>query len=128
MSENKNQEKTILVVEDNPLNMKLVVDLLVYRGFNVLKVDNGEEALEILKEKTPDLIILDIRLAGISGFEVLKQIRKNDHLKGIKVIAMTALAMPEDKEKLQKSGFDDYILKPIDTKEFIDLVNKNIAV
>lgn len=128
MLNNNNKKKTILVVEDNPLNMKLVVDLLTHRGFSVLKVDNGEDAVELLKEERPNLIILDIRLPGISGFEVFKYIRKNDNLNDIKVIAMTALAMPEDKEKLQKAGFDAYILKPIDIKEFLNLVNTSIAI
>lgn len=120
----RNNKKTILVIEDNPLNMKLVVDFLEHKGFSLLKATDGETAFKFLNKNIPDLIILDIRLPDIDGFTIFDTIRKDDNLKNIKVMAMTALAMSDDEQRLKEAGFDAYILKPIDIKEFIKLVTK----
>ncbi|NQU73096.1 MAG: response regulator [Candidatus Omnitrophica bacterium] len=119
-------KKTILVVEDNPLNMKLIVDLLELNDFIVLKADDGESALEILKRSLPDLILLDIQLPGMDGFELFRRIREDQGLDSVKVAALTALAMKEDEKKIMDAGFVAYIPKPIDTKAFIKEI-KEIA-
>lgn len=119
-------KRTVLVVEDNPLNMKLISDLLGVEGFLVLKAEDAETALEILKTTTPSLIILDIYLPGIDGFKLLEEIKKQPHLKNIKVLAQTALAMIDDEEKIKEAGFDAYITKPLDTKKFMEIVRSLI--
>jgi len=117
--ENKRQ---ILVVEDNSLNMKLVTDLLEFNGFEILKASDGETALKILDEASPGLIILDIQLPGINGFEVFKRIKENKKFNETKIVALTAQAMNEERENIEKAGFDNYIVKPIDIKNFIRVV------
>lgn len=112
-------KKKILIVEDDILNMKLVADLLEFNDFEVLKAENGKTALEILKTTLPDLILLDLQLPGIDGFEVLKQIRANEKTKMLKVVVMTASVTKEYEDKIAKTKFDDYIAKPINTREFI---------
>lgn len=112
-------KKTILVVEDNPLNMKLTVDLLELSGFVVLKAQDGITALDILKTTRPELILLDIQLPDIDGVEVFRRIREDKRLDSVKVIAVTAAVMKERREEIIKAGFDGLILKPIDTKGFI---------
>lgn len=117
-------KKTILVVEDNPLNMKLTVDLLELNGFKILKTTDGERAIQILKEQTPDLILLDIQLPGVDGFELFRRIREDKRLNSVKVAALTALVMKEDEKKIMEMGFDAYIPKPIDTKAFIKKIKE----
>jgi len=114
----QNQEKIILVVEDNERNMKLAADLLELDQFRVLKAFDGETALETLKTQRPDLILLDIGLPGISGDEVYRQIRANPDLGSIKIVAFTASVMRHEKEKMLQAGFDAFIAKPIDTTNF----------
>lgn len=127
MSEmNINNKKTILVVEDNRLNMKLAVDLLELNGFDVLKAIDGETALTILEKQIPDLILLDIQLPGMDGFEILKIIRKEARLNSVKAVAFTASVMKEAVEHIRASGFDGYIAKPFDTKNFITKVKKTL--
>ena len=117
-----NSRKIVLVVEDNPLNMKLVADLLKLHDFDVIKTADGEGALNILKDKIPHLILLDIQLPGMDGLEVFRRIRADKSLDGVKVIAMTAYAMKEDEKKIKEMGFDVYISKPIDPKDSIEKI------
>jgi len=118
------QKKIILVVEDNPLNMKLSGDLLELNGFEVLKASNGQSALEALKRNTPDLILMDIGLQDMNGFEVYRKIREDERLNSVMVVALTALAMKEDEDKIKAAGFNFYITKPIDTKNFIKTIKE----
>ena len=118
--------KTIIVVEDNPMSMKLIADLLALNGFNVLKAVDGESALTILKDNMPDLILLDIELPDIDGIMVLAKIREDKRFDSVKVIALTAQAMQENEEKIIAAGFDYYITKPIDTKAFIETVRQKV--
>lgn len=120
-------KKTILVVEDNPANQKLVVDLLEYNGFLVLSALDANQALATLATTTPDLILLDINLPRVSGLELFKLIRNLPELSGVTVVALTALAMRDDKDKILGLGFDGYISKPIDTREFVATVKRLIA-
>lgn len=124
--DNMNKKK-ILIVEDDVFNMKLVSDLLEFNGFEAIKAEDGPKALDILKTVLPDLILLDLQLPGIDGFEVLKQIRNNELTKKIKVIVMTASVTKEDEGRIEKAKFDGYIVKPINTREFVQKI-KSILI
>ncbi len=112
----------VLLVEDNPLNMKLAADLLEIEDFEVLRAEDGEKALSILKSDIPDIILLDIQLPGIDGLEVFKRIRADNRLDNIKVVALTAQAMKVDEERIRAAGFDEYMTKPIDVDTFVQTI------
>ena len=116
--------KTVLVVEDNDLNMKLFNDLLSAHGYNVLQASTGPKALELAKEHTPDLILMDIQLPEISGLDVTKTIKQDESLKSIPVIAVTAFAMKGDEERIRAGGCEDYIAKPISVGTFVEKVKR----
>ncbi len=117
-------DKTILVVEDNDLNMKLFHDVLEMRGYNVLQAKDAMEGWRIAREHRPDLILMDIRLPGVSGLEVTKRLKADETLKSIPVIAITAFAMAGDKEKFLEGGCDAYIDKPISIPNFLQTVER----
>ncbi len=114
----------IMVVEDNRLNMLLASDFLKTNGFDVVEAENGELALQKAAEERPDIILLDIQMPGIDGFEVLRRLRENPVLKDIPFIAMTALAMKGDEERCMGAGFNDYISKPLDLNEMLNKINR----
>ena len=116
--------KTILIVEDNDLNMKLFNDLLQAHGYNTLQTKDGREALEIARDHHPDLILMDIQLPEISGLEITKMLKEDDSLKAIPVIAVTAFAMKGDEEKIREGGCEGYIAKPISVASFLQTVSK----
>ncbi|MFA6356012.1 MAG: response regulator [Candidatus Omnitrophota bacterium] len=120
-------KKTVMVVEDEPLNMRLTVDLLEMNGFNVLSCIDGSSAVETLKQAVPDLILLDINLPKMNGFEVRKKIREDSRLDKVKVIALSASVMREDEERVRAAGFDDFIPKPIDTKGLIKKIKDHLS-
>ena len=112
--------KTVLIVEDNELNMKLFHDLLDAHGIGTLQTSDGMEALEIAREHHPDLILMDIQLPEVSGLEVTKWIKEDEDLASIPVVAVTAFAMKGDEEKIREGGCEAYIAKPISVTEFMD--------
>jgi len=114
--------KTVLIVEDNELNMKLFRDLLEARGYNVLESRDGMEALKVCRAEKPDLILMDIQLPEVSGLEVTKWIKEDDELKAIPVIAVTAFAMKGDEDKIREGGCEAYIAKPISVSSFLATV------
>ena len=116
--------KTVLVVEDNELNMKLFHDLLEAHGYGILQTKDGMEALQIARDQKPDLILMDIQLPEVSGLEVTKWIKEDDNLKSIPVIAVTAFAMKGDEEKIREGGCEAYIAKPISVANFLQTVQK----
>jgi two-component system cell cycle response regulator DivK len=116
--------KTVLVVEDNDLNMKLFHDLLEAHGYNILQTKDGMEALKLAREHRPDLILMDIQLPEISGLEVTKWLKEDDNLKTIPVIAVTAFAMKGDEEKIREGGCEAYIAKPISVTNFLQTVER----
>ncbi len=116
--------KTVLVVEDNELNMKLFHDLLEAHGYNILQTKDGMDALRIAREHRPDLILMDIQLPEVSGLEVTKWIKEDEDLKSIPVIAVTAFAMKGDEEKIRDGGCEAYIAKPISVTNFLETVRK----
>ncbi len=119
-------KKTVMVVEDEPLSMRLAVDLLEMNGFNVLSCVDGCGAIGMLKENVPDLILLDINLPKMNGFEVYGKIREDSRLGKVKVVALSASAMREDEERVRAAGFDDFIPKPIDTKGLIKKIKDHL--
>ena len=119
--------KTILIVEDNELNMKLQNDLLQANGYNTLKSVDGKDALSLAREHKPDLIIMDIQLPEVSGLELTKMLKADDALRGIPVLAVTAFVMKGDKEKCFAAGCDGYVAKPISVPHFLDTVKKFIG-
>ena len=116
--------KTVLVVEDNELNMKLFHDLLEAHGYNILQTKDGVDALRIAREHHPDLILMDIQLPEVSGLEVTRWIKEDDNLKEIPVIAVTAFAMKGDEEKIRDGGCEAYISKPISVAHFLETVQR----
>ena len=116
--------KTVMVVEDNDLNMKLFHDLLETQGYAILQTKDGMEALKMARKERPDLILMDIQLPEVSGLEVTKWIKEDDNLKHIPVVAVTAFAMKGDEEKIREGGCEAYIAKPISVSSFLDTVRK----
>ncbi len=114
--------KTILIVEDNELNMKLFNDLLQAHGYNTVQTMDGRDAIKLAREHSPDLILMDIQLPEISGLEVTKMMKADDELKSIPVIAVTAFAMKGDEEKIREGGCEGYIAKPISVPTFLETV------
>ena len=120
----KAMSKTILIVEDNDLNMKLFNDLLQAHGYETVQTMDGRDVLQLAHEHKPDLIIMDIQLPEISGLEVTKMLKADDELKGIPVIAVTAFAMKGDEEKIREGGCEGYIAKPISVPTFLETIAK----
>lgn len=118
--------KLILVIEDNEKNMKLVRDLLQYEGYEILEADTAEEGLRLAGEYLPALILMDIGLPGMNGFEALKHLRASSATAGIPVIAVTASVMTQDHQKISEAGFDGYQRKPIDIDEFLEAVRGTV--
>lgn len=116
------KDKTVLIVEDNELNMKLFHDLLEMNGYATLQAKDGMEGWQVAQEHRPDLILMDIQLPGVSGLEVTKWIKADENLKSIPVIAITAFAMKGDEAKIREGGCDAYIGKPIRAPEFLEAV------
>jgi len=116
--------KTVLIVEDNELNMKLFHDLLDAHGYRTIQTRDGLEALDLARKHTPDLILMDIQLPEVSGLEVTKWLKEDDSLKQIPVIAVTAFAMKGDEEKIRQGGCEAYISKPISVMHFLETIRK----
>ena len=102
----------ILVVEDNELNLKLVRDVLTYAGYEVMEARTGEQGVALAAECSPDLVLMDLQLPGIDGIEALQQLRASPSTQDVPVVAVTAFAMREDRERAFRSGFDGYVEKP----------------
>ena len=115
--------KTVLIVEDNELNMKLFNDLLEAHGYRVLQTREGLSALDIAREHKPDLILMDVQLPEVSGIEVTKWLKEDDDLRSIPVVAVTAFAMKGDEQKIREGGCEAYISKPISVASFLATIN-----
>ena len=115
-------KEKILIVEDNPQNMRLIEMVLKAKGYALLKATDGEEALDVALRKRPDLILMDIQLPKLSGLEVTRRLRKTSAFSHIPIIAITAYAMKGDKEKVIESGCDAYLSKPFHTHELTEVI------
>ena len=116
--------KTVLIVEDNELNMKLFHDLLEAHGYATLATRNGVEALDLARKHRPDLILMDIQLPEVSGLEVTKHLKDDQELRHIPVVAITAFAMKGDEERILAGGCEAYLSKPISVGKFIETVRR----
>lgn len=119
--------KKVMIVEDNELNMKLFRDVIETSGYMSIQTRSGLEALEIARQHKPDIIIMDIQLPEISGLEITKQIKEDNNLQDIPVIAVTAFAMKGDEERIRKGGCEAYISKPISLSIFMETIKKYIG-
>jgi two-component system cell cycle response regulator DivK len=118
---------TVLIVEDNLANMKLAVFLLESAGYAVLSATDAEAGLTLAREKQPDLILMDIQLPGMDGLQATLLLKDDDATRAIPVIALTALAMKGDEERIRAAGCDGYIAKPIAYKEFLATIAVQLA-
>jgi two-component system, cell cycle response regulator DivK len=107
----------VLIVEDNARNMKLVRDVLGHAGYRTLEATNGEEGVTLARSHRPDLVLMDIQLPGIDGVEALARLREDASTATIPVVALTAFAMKEDRERLLQAGFRAYLEKPLNVRE-----------
>lgn len=119
--------KTVMIVEDNELNMKLFHDLLESRGYQTIQTRNGMEALDLAREHKPDLILMDIQLPEVSGLVVTKWLKEDEDLAPIPVIAVTAFAMKGDEERIRQGGCEGYISKPISVPHFLETIEGYIG-
>ena len=120
-------KKTVLIVEDNELNMKLFHDLLEAHGYATIETRSGVEAVELARKHHPDRILMDIQLPEVSGLEVIQWIKDDEKLKRIPVIAITAYAMKGDEEKIRQGGCEAYLSKPIAVVKFLETVRNYIG-
>ena len=119
--------KTVMIVEDNELNMKLFDDLLGAHGYVTVKTRDGMQVLDLARQHKPDLIVMDIQLPEVSGLEVTKWLKEDAELKAIPVVAVTAFAMKGDEERIREGGCEAYLSKPISVGKFIETVRRFIG-
>ena len=117
---------TVLIVEDNDKNMKLARDVLQAKGYQTLEAITGEEGVKLARERKPDLVLMDIQLPGINGIEAFRQIRADANTRRIPVVALTASVTPTDRTAIAAAGFDAFLSKPINLKEFLDTVKRMV--
>jgi two-component system, cell cycle response regulator DivK len=117
----------ILVVEDNDRNLKLVRDVLEYVGYDVRVARTGEDGIALAVKEPPDLVLMDLQLPGIDGMEALRRLRENPRTADIPVVAVTAQAMKQDRERVLEAGFNGYIEKPISVRAFPDQVRSFLS-
>lgn len=114
--------KVVLIVEDNDKNMKLARDVLQAKGYATIEAVNGEDGVRLARERNPDLVLMDIRLPGISGIEALAALRADPTTSSIPVVALTASVTPSDCTRITQAGFDAFLTKPMVLREFTDTV------
>jgi two-component system, cell cycle response regulator DivK len=117
-----NRAPVILVVDDNPTNLRLLGGILETQGYKLLEATNGTEALAMLERELPDLVLLDIQMPDVSGTQVAQRVRTTPRTAHLKLVAITALAMPGDRETILGAGFNDYIAKPYRISDVIEKV------
>lgn len=115
-------QKKILLIEDDPQSLELAADLLEVQGYRVVPARTAQEALELAGIHLPDLVLLDLQLPGMDGLALARLLKQDPATQGIPVVAMTAYALPGDRERVLEAGCDGYIPKPIDTRQFVKLV------
>ena len=120
------ENKTILIIEDNKLNMKLVRSLLQVQKYKIIEAENAEKGIQLVRDHHPDLILMDIQLPGIDGLKATELILNDENLKDMPILALTSYAMEGDKEKALAAGCVGYITKPIDTRSFLKTIAEYI--
>ena len=116
--------KKVLVVDDNPISRELIREVLENSDQVVVEADNGEEALKMIADEKPDIVLLDIQMPVYDGYEVLRRVRSDLKMENLPVLALTAYAMQQDREKALAAGFDDFITKPVDVAALRSQVKK----
>jgi two-component system cell cycle response regulator DivK len=127
MNGNGLNQKKVLIVEDNELNMKLFNDLLVAHGYGTLQSKDGNEALALARQHHPDLILMDIQLPEVSGLQVTQWLKGDDDLRSIPIIAVTAFAMKGDEQRIRDGGCEAYIAKPISIAHFLQTIERFLS-
>jgi len=117
----------ILIIEDNEKNRRLVRDVLQFKGYQTIETETGEEGVELARSRQPALVLMDIQLPGIDGITALRQLRDDPITRAIRVMAVTASAMTQDRQKILSAGFDGYQSKPINEKAFLEAVHELLA-
>ena len=112
----------ILIVEDNEKNRRLVRDVLQFKGYQTIETETGEEGVELARSRQPALVLMDIQLPGIDGITALKRLREDPATRAIRVMAVTASAMTQDRQTIMAAGFDAYQTKPINVRQFVEAV------
>ena len=117
----------ILIVEDNEKNRKLARDILQVKGYRTIEAETAETGLEMAPRENPDLVLMDIQLPGMNGIQALKKLRENEATRAIPVLAFTASVMPQDRREIMDAGFDGFVAKPVNLKEFIAAIAKALG-
>jgi CheY-like chemotaxis protein len=117
-------KKKVLVIEDNELNLKLVKSLLKLGEFEMTEAKSAEKGIQVARDYQPDIILMDIQLPGMDGLEATRQIKQDENLKAIPIIALTSYAMQGDEQKAIESGCIGYITKPVDTRSFLSKISQ----
>jgi len=115
---------TVLIIEDNEKNMKLARDVLQAKGYKTLEATSCEDGVKLARQHVPDLVLMDIQLPGINGIDAFKQIRADAKTARVPVVALTASVTPTDRSAINAAGFDAFVSKPINLKEFLDTVKR----
>jgi len=118
--------KTVLIVEDNDLNLKLFEDVLVAEGYSTVAASDEASVVSITRERRPDLILMDIQLPAISGLEATQQIKREEEISDIPVIAITAHALPGDEHRIRAGGCSDYVAKPVVIGDLVNTVKRHL--
>ena len=121
------KEKTILVIEDNDLNMKLIRALLKLKDYQTIEAVDAENGIELAREYHPDLILMDLQLPGMDGLTATRLIKNDSVMKDIPIVAMTGYAMQGDDEQMGDGGFVSYLTKPIDTRSFLENIDRVLS-
>lgn len=117
----------IVIIEDNPMNMKLICNVLRKHAYEIFEATNAEQGLALIREQQPDLILMDIQLPGMDGLQASRILKADKALASIPIIALTALAMSGDKEQILAAGCDDYLTKPIRYQEVLEKVSEHLS-
>jgi two-component system, cell cycle response regulator DivK len=117
----------VLIAEDNGTSMKLFRDVLQASGYETLEATSGEQVVELAIQRAPELVLMDIQLAGMDGLTALRRLRENERTAAIPVVALTAQAMTGDRERFLDAGFSGYMAKPVNVLEFISMVKRQVA-
>ena len=120
-------KKSILVIEDNEQNIYMITYLLEHAGFEVLQARDGRAGIQLAREQNPDLIVLDIQLPEMDGYEIARKLREHSSLGAVPIVAVTSYAMVGDKERVLEAGYTGYLEKPIDTNTFVGSITSYIG-
>jgi len=118
---------TVLIVEDSEKNMKMMRDLMRVQGYQTLEASDGPAGLDMARQRRPDLILMDIQLPGMDGYEVTRRLKAQDDTKGIPIIAVTSFAMKGDEDRAREAGCDAYLSKPINIHQLVETVQRYLS-